>query len=121
MTNLSDSSRKRADDLLRARASAEREVDELLANDPSRCAALLRYFFLLLGGGAHDIGDAVERAERGEEPFPSDLDDPSVAIEFPRALAEVRTEYARRDRERQRALLRAVGLLAVARARGQAA
>lgn len=106
--------------MIRARSDAERELDRLQVCEPEEWQARLRLYYALLGGGASDTGDALERAERGEEPHGNDLDDPLAQAEFPFALRDVRAERFRRDRQRDAALRRAAGLLAVARARAQA-
>lgn len=106
--------------MIRACSDVELELDALLLSDPFEAEARLRAYFLLIGGGAYDIGDALERAERGEEPHIRDLQDKEVEREFPRALADVRAERLRRDHRTADSLRCAAGLLAIARNRGQA-
>jgi hypothetical protein len=105
--------------MIHARSETERELDRMMLDEPERADVLLRGYFALLGGGAADVADALERAERGEEPHGGDLADPRVQAEFPRALVDIRAERSRRESERDVALRRAAGILAVGRARGQ--
>lgn len=66
---------------------------------------------------AEDVGDAIERAETGQEPDGKllALDDPSIASAFRKALADVRAERRRREHNQKTVDLHAAGLLAISR------
>jgi len=90
--------------------------DELLLSDPERYIELLQIWRLLLRS-ATDVGDAIDRADAGEQPPETALDfnNPEVVRAYQQAFDDVRRERRRRLRDRKKLDLLAAGLLTVFR------
>ena len=101
----------------RVLSDVELRIDAMKALEPERYASLLAYYFALLGDAIVDVGDAVERAERGQKPHGYALDEPQFRDAYTEALEDVRAERQRRDAQRASYDRMAAALLAESRLR----